>query len=505
MRSQPPAPNRHGTARCPSPSPRPSSLIAALLPATFAATLAWPGLTGCATVSQHSGAPSAAKPWRGSIATRGVYRHAGDDDDLDLTAYVEADYGEPDADLSHRGVRRNGAPVSAADEVAVEGSSGSGQGAAGGASSRWSARFAGRVHLDVDGNDGDLFDGLDDANDGSLVARVYDAYADWEPGDGALGRVRVGRQTDYETPVFVVFDGVRVESTPLGDADVVLGAFGGLSTHQYEASNDGDRLVGLWADGTPWQDARLRFDALHAEDERAIGSFDEDLFSLALRQRLSREWRMRAAYSHLGSDPRDLDVDATWASEDGKHFVRGTYYELFETQSVHPLEFDTFSETLFDWYPFRRGGLLGWTRLNDAWRLEAGYDLRDVQDDDDEGRFNRDVRRAHLTAFCEGVLGDGTTLSVTVDDWDSDAHDVRTFGATLSKALDEATDVSLGTYYAAYEIDSLLLTEREDVRTWYASFGRELSDALSLDTSYSFQDTEFEEFHTLKVTLRWRF
>jgi hypothetical protein len=249
MRSQPPALSRPRPARRPSPPQRPSSLIAALLPATFAATLAWPGLTGCATVSQDGGAPAATKPWRGSIATRGIYRHAGDDDDLDLTAYVEADFGEPDADLSHRGVRRNGAPGSAADQVAVEGAAASG--GAAGREDRWSARFAGRVHLDVDGDNGDLFDGLDDANDGSLVARVYDAYADWVPGDGALARLRVGRQTDFETPVFVVFDGLRLESAPLGDADVVLGLYGGLSTHQYESSNDGDRLVGVWADGVP--------------------------------------------------------------------------------------------------------------------------------------------------------------------------------------------------------------------------------------------------------------
>ena len=414
--------------------------------------------------------------YRGSIAASAVVRKAGSDDDIDLYAYVEAEVGDPDGGLM--GATRG---------------------------ERWSARFAGRLHADLDGDRGDLFEGLDDTYDSAVVGRVYDAWADWSPEDGALERVRFGRQSDWETPVYIVFDGLRAETAPLGDAELTLGVYGGASTHQYESSNDGDWLYGLWADASPWKGGVVRFDWLHAEDQRTIGSFEDDLLGLSVRQRFSREWRGSAAWTALGDTARDLDLDATWTSADGRRSLRGTYYELFETQGANPLEFDTFSETLFDWYPFRRASVLGWTRIGEDFRLEGGYDNREVDDESDEGRYNRDVDRFHLTGAWDDVIGDGTTIAVTGDQWLSDARDVRSLGATVSKELGEKSDVTIGTYYAAYEIDMLLGTEREDVRTYFASFGRDYSKTLALDTSYSFQDTDFEEFHTLKVTLRWQF
>jgi hypothetical protein len=414
--------------------------------------------------------------YRGSIATTATLRKAGSDEDIDVYAYVEADIGDPDGGLA--GTTRR---------------------------ERWSARFAGRVHADVDGDRGDLFDGLDDTYDNALVGRVYDAWADWSPEDGALEHVRFGRQSDWETPVYIVFDGLRAQSAPLGDAEITLGAYGGSSTHQYESSNEGDWLYGLWANAAPWKGGVVRLDWLHAEDERTVGSFEEDVLGLSVQQRISREWRASAAWTALGSEARDLDLDASWSSTDGRQHVRGTYYQLFETQSANPLEFDTFSETLFDWFPFRRAGLLGWTRIGEKFRLEGGYDNREVEDDSDEGRYNRDVDRLHVTGAWDGALGEGSSIAVTGDQWLSDARDVRSIGASFSQELGQRSDVSLGTYYAAYETDMLLGTEREDVRTYFVTYGREYSKTLDLDASYSFQDTDFEEFHTLRMTLRWQF
>jgi len=396
--------------------------------------------------------------------------------DVDAWAFVNADVGDPDGSTSDTTRYRP-----------------------------WSARFSGRLHADLDGLDGDAFDGLDDANDGSIVGRVYDAWAAWRPDGGDVASVRFGRQSDSTTPVFLVWDGVRLESRPLGDAGVTLGAYGGASTHQYESSNDGDRLFGLWAEGKPWRGGNMRFDYIHAEDKRALGAFEDDLFGLSLRHRFDANWRASAAVTALGSDARDLDADATWASRDGRRTLRATYYELFSTQSANPLEFDTFSDVLFDWFPFRRAGLLGSTQLGERWFLQAGFDARDVDDDADEGRFNRDVRRTFVTVAVDDLLGPGTNLSVTGDDWQSNARDVRSLGATVTTPLGPRADVSLGTYYSAYEVDLVLGTEREDVRTWHTSWTLDRKKDLSYDASYAFQDTVFGEFHTVRFSLRWRF
>ena len=52
----------------------------------------------------------------------------------------------------------------------------------------------------------------------------------------------MGRQSDYETPEFIVYDGVRLESREPGEEDLQLGAYGGRSAHLYESSPDGDYL-----------------------------------------------------------------------------------------------------------------------------------------------------------------------------------------------------------------------------------------------------------------------
>jgi hypothetical protein len=247
----------------------------------------------------------------------------------------------------------------------------------------------------------------------------------------------------------------------------------------------------------------LRFDWIHARDERVLRSTEENLFGLELWQQFGRKWSTHAAYSALSSETRDVELRTTWHESD--KLVQLSYYRLFETQNANPLEFDTFEDVLFSYFPFERVSLLASKDLSARCRLEGGFDLREVEDEEDVGAFNRDVRRLHFTLAVDPILTSSTSLGLTADAWDGDGRETRTWGADVGHKLSEQTRVGIGSFYAAYEIDALLVVERQDVRTWFVSVDHELSKNLELGLDLDYQHTDIDDFQTLRVQLKWRF
>jgi hypothetical protein len=314
---------------------------------------------------------------------------------------------------------------------------------------------------------------------------------------------RIGRQSDFETPEFLVYDGLHLRSRPLGESRWELGLYGGLPTHDFESSSQGDSLVGGYAQTRPWSEARLRFDWIHAQDERVLRSTEENLLGLELWQGLGGNWNTNAAYSALGGESRDVELRANWHKTET--LVQLSYYRLFETQGANPLEFDTFQDVLFSYFPFERISLLASRDLSTRCRLEGGFDLREVEDEEDVSAFNRDVRRFHLTLALDPIFTGSTSLGLTADAWDGDGRETRTWGADLGHRLSGKTRVGIGSFYAAYEIDELLIVERQDVRTWFVSLDHQLSKSLELGLDFDYQHTDVDDFQTLRVQLQWRF
>src|SRR5262249_54169067 len=98
-----------------------------------------------------------------------------------------------------------------------------------------------------------------------LDGHLFHAYVDVAAQSFAL--VRVGRQPMYETPLTIVFDGVRAELAPRGEHRLAAGAFAGIGEHTYESSHEGDAVLGGFGAFAPWSGAELRADWMHLEDE----------------------------------------------------------------------------------------------------------------------------------------------------------------------------------------------------------------------------------------------
>ena len=139
-----------------------------------------------------------------------------------------------------------------------------------------------------------------------------------------------------------------------------------------------------------------------------------------------------------------------------------------------------------------------------TFRLQAGFDVREVADEDDVGEFNHDFTREWLTASLTDVLPGRIALSLTGEVWNSDTDDIQTWGADLSRDLGSKARLALGSYYSLYKTDLQAVEEREDVRTYYVRLRTRNETGWSWDVRYEFEDST-AHYSTLKLGATWRF
>lgn len=371
-----------------------------------------------------------------------------------------------------------------------------------------SGHLLARADADLDGLDeSSVFEDLSDTYDGSVVAKLYLAYADVVLGDGpdqGPGTLRIGRQSDARLPEVLRLDGLTYLSRPLGEREVELGVYAGVPVHLYESSAEGDRAYGTFVEGRAWRDGWARFDWMHLEDEQLLGEERDDLLALSLWHRLAPSLRLEGELTRLESDPRDLRLRALYQDPEGVNVARVTYHELQSTQKFRVQELDPFTEQLLELFPFREGNLNLSRAFGEHAVLDVGFDLRRVSDPDDVGEFNRDWERYYAAATWHDAVVAGLGLSLTGDRWDDDDRDTSALGADLSYDQ-EAWRAALGSYYSLYKYELLELSEREDVRTYYVRVDRELSARLRLDVLYEYEDDDLDTYHTLRLGVLWRF
>ena len=115
-----------------------------------------------------------------------------------------------------------------------------------------------------------------------------------------------------------------------------------------------------------------------------------------------------------------------------------------------------------------------------------------VDDSDDVGEFNRDWERYYATVSVDDVVAKDVGVSVTVDFWDDDDRDTSSFGADFSYTPEKRWDASIGTYYSLYKYRFLEFDETDDVRTYYARWGYDLSEQLKLDALYEYENDDLD-------------
>ena len=373
----------------------------------------------------------------------------------------------------------------------------------------WTYHLLGTAYADLDGSadstDEFVFFGLADTYDSPVHGDLYHLHADYH-GRGALERGRVGRQLDYATPELAWFDGASVELAERGARQSSGGLYGGIPVHAYESSPEGDVVFGLWGQTHPWKGGRLRLDWMHLEDEYLLAENEDDLIALSAWQTLARAWRVEGAYTTLEGDARDLELSGAWLAEEQDLVLRASFYRLLEAQTQQVIELDPFTTSLFELFPYEQARVLASKSFGGTWSLEGGFDVRRVDDEGDIGQFNRDFERYFATvASSQGLLPWDLEAALTVDSYDSQGDDVRSFGGDLARAVSQRDEVSVGTYYSLYKYDIFQNEERDDVRTYFARLRRELGESRTFDLRYEYEDDDDEDYHTLRVGTTWQF
>ena len=429
-------------------------------------------LEGCRSAE---GAPPAesTNPWRahGSLASRYRARWTGDEQDHDLTEVLSLEVGDRAVDTTTAYVLAEGL-------------------------------------ADLDGKpaDGgaDAFFDLADTYDGAVTGRLFHAYVDWNDLD-EIETFRLGRQVVQETPEVVYFDGVRAETAELGDARSRLGIYAGVPVKTYAPSSSGDAILGAFGETRPWKGGRLRLDWMSVEDEGRFGPRADELWGLAASQSVGKSARIDAEYTHLEDDPRDVRARASWYAQESDLVLQASWYRLLETQGDLTVPFDPFYATLFELHPYHQAGLVASKSFGEHFDLQAGFDLRRVDDSADIGVSNRDFDRAFAIAGLPHLLPAEIELSLTGEVWDSPDTEIETFGADLARRFGQAVEAAIGTYYSLFKYDLFQDRELDDVRTWYVKVDWARTERTVLGVRYEFEDDDEDEYHSVRIEATWRF
>lgn len=365
--------------------------------------------------------------------------------------------------------------------------------------------FLGRLSGDLDGQTDPAFRDITDSFSQDVNGRVYDAYLDFHRVT-YFDTVRLGRQTLYETPFVVTIDGAQVQTEGVTRYELKVGAYGGLPTHLYESSPEGDWTVGAHVEGRPWSGGRARVDWMHVTDETGFAENRDDLLGVALWQTIHENLQLHARYNWLEGQGRDWQARATLAVPEWTAQLQLSYYELLRTQRAQAIEFDPFSQAAFAYFPYRQYRATATKDLGEHASVQAGADLRRLRSSTDEARFNREFERFFLTPSVHDVVVAGLSASLTGEVWSSrGGEDIASVGGELRQEISADLDVYFATSYALYQFDLFANREKERVRTYAVGADGHLREDLRLRLEYAYERDTFDRYHSVKVGLTWRF
>ncbi|MFN7588729.1 MAG: hypothetical protein ACK5UQ_09495 [Planctomycetota bacterium] len=411
-------------------------------------------------------AASDALPVQGSLWLRYRARHGGGATDHDVVGRLGVDIGRADRDAVTAHLRARGF---------------------------WNADGFRRD---------DPFPGLDHSFGDEWNGRLYAAHVDVHR-QGPIELARLGRQDLDETPTTLQFDGARVDSVRFGGrSNAFFGGYGGIPVHQFEASRDGDLVVGVHGGLVPWLGARMRFDAMHLRDEFLAIDREDDLLSARWWQSLEGV-QLHGFHSWRDGQPRDLHVGARgellgcdWSVD---------WRELLTTQRQQVTELDPFSLIAFEYAPFRQlDATLRREIVRDV-EVGAGVDLRRLQDGGDQSAFNREFERLHADMTWRDVRWRGLSLSLAGSYWNSSGEDFRTVTGEVAYRPDAELRIAVGSGYDLFLYDVFDARERLHVRSYYLRLDRRLAASLRVDAGYELQRDDVDEFHLFRLGMTWTF
>ncbi len=374
--------------------------------------------------------------------------------------------------------------------------------------------FYGSSRQDIDGgsdtNSYSPFEDIGDARDMGRNSYIYDAHVAINRPIKHISQLRIGRQSGTRDEQ-VLFDGVSVDMAV--GSRVFATVYGGAATHLEELDEQWgrDTLTGAGMDISTPIKMVISLDYLNVMDKRgASGAQDTDnnLYALKIWQRFNRNTKAMIRYRLQDDESRDVKLKAIGTFPTQGFEAHASYFRQLNEQAELSSElagyFDVIGNTVeYESYELKLRKFFG-----DHYSLDMGYYVRALVDDNQASYFNREYTRSYATFDVMDRLFEGLTVSVTAEQWDSEANSVTSGGLDATFAQGKGshrTRYSAGTYYSLYKYDHYAAVgESDDVQTYYASAAIPVMAGLSASGKYEMEKGS-DDFHTLTFGVRYDF
>jgi len=365
------------------------------------------------------------------------------------------------------------------------------------AETRWRrlrVESSGRLAQDLDGESG-FYDGYDGENED----RLYTLTAAWA--DQQRVELKAGRQ--YSEGLEIAhFDGVRGRLLDLWGAEADL--FGGAYV-SYDSDTSDNEVYGGRLALSPWAGATLEGELLQITD---FPSGDDDYVTVAAHQRLGRTGYGYGQLGWLNGGLKDLNARLRGELAPLGLQLQGRYYRLFQALEALSNRFDPYYPLLGDYAEFHQYGLDATRYFGEQVYLTVGATRRDLVDDQEESKANREFDRAYVNLGTEDLGWEGLACLVDLSLWDSgDGEKTRSAGFEVSQLLSRRLKLGAGTSYALYKYDFERDLEQTDVRTIFADLKWTLAAGTTLRLAYQYEEDESEAapYHTVDSRLTVQF
>ncbi|MDP6849567.1 MAG: hypothetical protein QGH51_02115 [Planctomycetota bacterium] len=365
--------------------------------------------------------------------------------------------------------------------------------------------FDGVLFADFDSSDdgGDLFHSLGDTWSNSTHGFIYNA---WFKKEDLLGTTdfRFGRQELHRGDA-LWFDGIRADLEASPDLNLLV--YGGTPVHFYEdESSSDDGVFGAGLDYRASRKLRLRLDGMNTRDSysRLDGETGTARNELAV---LSGTWLpqpgvlFRGSASAVDGKSRRQDLSFQWSQPSKDWWARVRIRHQNDYGEMLANEIAPYSAVLGDVAPYweYQGELH--RRLSDSTDVLIGWHSRTLENQEDEGLYNREFKRWFVGANQPEVFGEGTRAGIRGDVWDSEGASSIVAGANMAWDYNDETELSCGTDYSKYRFDVFTGLEYLDDRRYWAKAKIKMNNGRRLRLRYSRDRSQLGNDHLFEVSM----
>lgn len=367
--------------------------------------------------------------------------------------------------------------------------------------------------FDLNGKQAGGLNSIYDTFNTQAVGRLYYGHVSVQK-ISPLELVRVGRQHNLDFESFY-FDGVTVDSRPV--YGVRVSAYGGVPVHLFENQfgfDSGDYLAGTALSWTPVQRLRIRFDFAHLRDSVAgfrttQANLSDNLLGMTVWMDILKNWDTYARFTTFSDQLRDVTFASTLDLSKYALQISLRAYRLLEGYDVRVPDFDIYG-IAGTYQPYTEVGLTLTKGLGRKLMLDTGFNWRKLDTTQTTSAFNHGYEHAFAALSTVDLFAKGLKLSGSLDYYHGNDTNFRNnyFGGSFSASREffkKRLNLGAGTAYYLYHFNFATGNESDNVQIYYASAEAKLTKVLRSKLGYEFENSEFDKYHNLNLSLIWDF